>query len=87
MCGLAWDKDNRLDTKACAKAILNLWGASENTFKHIANRHPLHYHPGFRLIRSGDQEIVNPEVKKKQNKIKVIKKELDRLYKKLSTKR
>ena len=87
VCGLAWDKDNRLDTEACAKAILNRWGASENTFKHIASRHPLHYHPGFKLISSGDQEIVNPEVKKKQNQIKVIRKELGRLYKKVSTKK
>ena len=87
VCGLAWDKDNRLDTEDCAKAILSRWGASENTFKHIATRHPLHYHPGFMLISSGDQEIVNPEVKKKQNQIKVIRKELDRLYKKVSTKK
>ncbi|MEA1910730.1 MAG: hypothetical protein U9N32_03520, partial [Spirochaetota bacterium] len=87
VCGLAWDKDNRLDTEACAKAILNRWGASENTFKHIAGRHPLHYNPGFKLIQSGDQEIVNPEVKKKQNQIKVIRKDLARLYKKLSTKK
>ena len=87
VCGLAWDKDNRLDTKACAKAILNRWGASENTFKHIASRHPLHYHPGFKLIRSGDQEIANPEVKEKQRQVKIIRKELDRLYKKLSTKK
>jgi hypothetical protein len=87
VCGLAWDKDNRLDTENCAKAILSRWGASENTFKHIATRHPLHYHPGFKLISSGDQEIVNPEVKKKQNEIKVIRKELDKLYKKVSTKK
>ncbi len=87
VCGLAWDKNNRLDTKACAKAILNRWGASENTFKHIANRHPLHYHPGFKLIQSGDQEIANPEVKEKQRQVKIIRKELDRLYKKVSTKK
>jgi hypothetical protein len=87
VCGLAWDKDNRLDTEACAKAILNRWGASENTFKHIASRHPLHYHPGFKLIQSGDQEIANPEVKEKQRQVKIIRKELDRLYKKLSTKK
>ncbi len=87
VCGLAWDNDNRLDTEACAKAILNRWGASENTFKHIASRHPLHYHPGFKLISSGDQKIVNPELKKNQNQIKAIRKGLDRLYKKVSTKK
>jgi len=87
VCGLAWDKDNRLDTEACAKAILNRWGASENTFKHIASRHPLHYQPGFKLIQSGNQEIVNPEIKKKRNQIKIIRKELNQLYKKISTKK
>jgi len=86
VCGLAWDKDSRLTTEDCAKAILSRWGASENTFKHIATKHPLHYHPGFKLIKSGDQEIANPELKKKQKQTKTIKKDLDQLYKKLARK-
>ena len=83
---MAWDKDDRLTTEDCAKAILSRWGASENTFKHIATKHPLHYHPGFKLIKSGDQEIANPELKKKQKQTKTIKKDLDQLYKKLARK-
>lgn len=27
VCGLVWDRDNRLDTEDCAKAILSRWGA------------------------------------------------------------
>jgi len=60
------------------------WGASENTFKHLSDRHPLHYHPGFELVESENQEIANPEVKEKENLIKAVKKQLEKLYKKLA---
>ena len=68
----------------CARAILSRWGASENTFKHLQNRHPLHYHPGFKLVPSDRQEIANPEVKKKQHLITRLQKKLGQLYKKLT---
>lgn len=80
-CALAWTKDKDVSTKECAQAILSRWGASENTFKHISDRHPFHYHPGFKMNESEKQDIANPEIKECQKKIKVTKKELDKAYK------
>ncbi len=82
--GLAWDGEKDMSTQECAQAILSRWGASENTFKHFKDRHPLHYHPGFKLVNSDKQEISNPEIKEKDESIKRIKKDLDKYYKKLS---
>ncbi len=83
-CGLAWTGDMETSTADCARAILNRWGASENTFKHLKDRHPFHYHPGFKLKNSENQEISNPEIKETQASIKSLQKRLSRLYKKLS---
>lgn len=83
-CGLAWDGDRGMSTEDCARAILSRWGASENGFKHIKERHPLHYHPGFKLVESERQEIANPAVKKQQGLINRLKKALSKLYEKLS---
>jgi hypothetical protein len=85
-CGLAWsDESMVLSTQECAEAILSRWGASENVFKHIQERHPFHYHPGFKLSKSDRQEITNPTIKVKQNEIDKIRKSLGRLYKKSVT--
>ncbi len=83
-CGLAWTGDMETSTADCARAILNRWGASENTFKHLNDRHPFHYHPGFKLKDSEKQEIANPEIKEKQTSIKSLRKRLSHLYKKFS---
>lgn len=81
-CGLAWDPGKSMSTIECAQAILSRWGASENTFKHLYDRHPFHYHPGFTTVESENQLIVNPAVKSIDKEIKVLRKELDRTYKK-----
>jgi len=81
-CGLAWTDENQMSASDCAEAILNRWGASENTFKHIQTRHPFHYHPGFGLSESRHQDITNPRIKEVAEEIKVAKKELNKLYKK-----
>ena len=83
-CGLAFTGDTEMSTKECALAILSRWGASENAFKHIQERHPFHYHPGFKLTESKNQEIKNPAIKDKDRQISKVKTELNRLYKKLS---
>jgi len=83
-CGLAWTGDRDVSTMDCARAILNRWGASENTFKHLADRHPFHYHPGFKTQKSEDQEIANPEMKEQETLLKSLKTKLSRLYKKIS---
>lgn len=91
--GLAWtstDKDTddagneSISTIDCIEAILTRWGASENTFKHIKNRHPFHYHPGFKLVKSDNQLIANPVIKEKKTLIKELKKKLKKNYKKLA---
>ena len=74
----------QLSTKDCALAILNRWGASENTFKHLADKHPLHYQPGFGFIESEKQEITNPEYKEKKTRLARMKRQLNKLYKKFS---
>ncbi|MBW2738932.1 MAG: hypothetical protein JRE64_08800 [Deltaproteobacteria bacterium] len=62
----------------------NRWGASENTFKHLADKHPLNYQPGFKFVESEKQEIANPELKEKKQLLSRIKKQVNKLYKKFS---
>lgn len=81
-CGLAWDAGRPMSTLECAQAILNRWGASENTFKHLHDRHPFHYHPGFNTVKSEKQLIANPAIKSIDKEIKALRKELDKKYKK-----
>jgi hypothetical protein len=83
-CALAGISPELLNAQDCAQAILNRWGASENTFKHLADKHPLHYQPGFAFVKSEKQEIANPEYKKKKGILSRIKKQLNKLYKKFS---
>jgi hypothetical protein len=59
-------------------------GASENTFKHLGDRHPINYQPGYSFIESQKQEIANPEVKEIKKIVGQIKTQLASLYKKLS---
>ena len=83
-CALSNVPEDRMDTEQCAMAILNRWGASENTFKHMGDKHPLNYQPGYSFTESQNQEIANPEVKEIKTKASGIKAKLVGLYKKLS---
>jgi hypothetical protein len=83
-CALAGISPEQLSTQGCARAILNRWGASENTFKHLADRHPLHYQPGFTFVESERQEIANPEYKDKKQLLAQMKRQLNKLYRKFS---
>ena len=83
-CVLSNVSKDRMDTEQCAMAILNRWGASENTFKHMGDKHPLNYQPGYSFTESENQEIANPEVKEVKTKASGIKAKLVALYKKLS---
>ena len=82
--GLAWDGKGGLSKgltgRECAEAILSRWGASENTFKHLNDRHPLHYHPGFKLVDSDKQFISNPQIKESAGKVSGLKTKLSKLY-------
>ncbi|MCP4419967.1 MAG: hypothetical protein GY805_25425, partial [Chloroflexi bacterium] len=81
---LAGVSPNKLSTQDCALAILSRWGASENTFKHLADKHPLHYQPGFEMVDSEKQEITNPQYKQKQGLLARLKTQLNKSYKKFS---
>ncbi|MCP4897157.1 MAG: OmpH family outer membrane protein, partial [bacterium] len=81
---LCWDDERGIDLETCAQAILHRWGASENTFKHLNERHPLHYHPGFGLGESKKQEIDHPQRKAIAAQLKTIQTQLARTYKQLS---
>jgi len=83
-CGLAWDNGRPITTLQCAQAILSRWGASENTFKHLYDRHPFHYHPGFKTVDSEKQMISNPAIKSIDKEIKDVHKKLKKKYKKNS---
>ena len=83
-CALAGISQDQLGTQDCARAILHRWGASENTFKHLADRHPLHYQPGFKFVESEKQEVANPEHKEIRGLLAQMKRQLNRLYKKFS---
>ena len=74
-----------MSTEDCARAILCRWGASENTFKHLGDKHPLHYHPGsFSMDDSEYQEVANPEYYENKKHISKVKQKLDSIYRKLS---
>jgi len=81
---LAGVSPDKLSTRDCALAILSRWGASENTFKHLADKHPLHYQPGFEMVDSEKQEITNPQYKQKQGLLARLKTQLNKNYKKFS---
>jgi hypothetical protein len=78
---LCWDGALGLTPAAIATAMLSRWGASENTFKHLQERHPYHYHPGFGLSESAQQDIANPAIKALDEQRRRLKTQLTRLYK------
>ncbi len=81
---LAGVPTDKLSTQDCALAILSRWAASENTFKHLADKHPLHYQPGFEIVDSEKQEITNPQYKQSQAMLARLKTQLNKSYKKFS---
>ena len=78
LCG---DAGLQLSMRDIACGMLNRWGMSENTFKHIQTRHPYHYHPGFGLSKSEKQDIANPQIKVLEKQITTIEKKLAKHYK------
>ena len=83
-CGLTNAETELLSLEEATRAILSRWGASENTFKHLQERHPAHYQPGFKLVESKRQEITNPAIKALQKRIERLGKGLAKLYKRLT---
>ena len=77
LCG---DAGLQLSMRDIAFGMLNRWGMSENTFKHIQTRHPYHYHPGFGLSKSEKQDIANPQIKVLEKQITTIENKLAKYY-------
>ena len=77
--GLAYTGDHDITGDDCIIGILNRWGASENTFKHIKERHPYHYHPGFKLVTSEKQDVANPILKELKKLVKTARNGLVKL--------
>jgi hypothetical protein len=82
--GLADTGNHDITGDDCIVGILNRWGASENTFKHIKERHPYHYHPGFKLLTSEKQDVANPILKGLKKRIKTTRNGLVKLKVKLA---
>ena len=82
-CVIAWTGSIAMTTEECARAMLNRWAASENTFKHIMTRHPWHYSPGLKFEKSDRQDIANPQIKIVSKKIELLNKKLAKSYKQL----
>jgi len=82
--GLAYTGDHDITGDDCIIGILNRWGASENTFKHIKERHPYHYHPGFKLVTSEKQDVANPILKGLKKLVKTTRNGLVKLKAKLA---
>ncbi len=82
--GLAYTGDHDITGDDCIIGILNRWGASENTFKHIKERHPYHYHPGFKLVTSEKQDVANPILKGLKKLVKTTRNGLIKLKAKLA---
>lgn len=82
--GLAYTGDHDITGGDCIIGILNRWGASENTFKHIKERHPYHYHPGFKLVTSEKQDVANPILKGLKKLVKTTRNNLIKLKAKLA---
>jgi len=83
-CALVHADVALLSLEEATRAILGRWGASENTFKHLQERHPAHYQPGFKLVDSERQDIANPDLKPLEKHIARLRKALDKLYKQLT---
>jgi hypothetical protein len=78
---LCWDGELNLPAEDVLRGMLSRWGASENTFKQLKERHPYHYHPGFATSKSDKQDIANPQLKVLAQQISITQRQLTKLYK------
>ena len=65
------------ETNVVATAMLGRWGCSENSFKYMKDRFPMHYDPVINTSQSSlHQDIVNPERKQLQKELTALKRAL-----------
>jgi transposase len=79
--------DEYEDTLTLANAMLNRWGKSENSFKHMGNRTKMHYNPVIEISRdSQNQEILNPQFIKLDKGLSKLKRQLSKTERKIGQK-
>lgn len=75
------------DTITIAQSMLNRWGCSENSFKHMGTRTHMHYNPLWKIQEdSKEQQINNPEHARLKKQLKGKKQELFKIQKELGKK-
>ncbi len=63
--------------------MLNRWGKSENSFKHMGNRTKMHYNPVIEISRdSQNQDILNPQFIKLDKELSKLKRQLSKTERK-----
>ena len=83
-CALAGISPEFLSTQDCAQAILNRWGASENTFKHLGRQPSVALSAGVCVCQKRKTGNSQSGVQEKKGILSRIKKQLNKLYKKFS---
>ena len=79
--------DSLETTGTVAESMLNRWGCSENSFKHMGVRTQMHYNPLWKIQEeSDDQQINNPRYLALKKELKEKKKELTKIQKELGKK-
>jgi len=79
--------DSMETTGTIAESMLNRWGCSENSFKHMGVRTQMHYNPLWKIQEeSDDQQINNPRYLALKKELKEKKKELTKIQKELGKK-
>ena len=67
--------------------MLNRWGKSENSFKHMGNRTKMHYNPVIDISRdSQNQDILNPQFIKLDKGLSKLKRQLSKTERKIGQK-
>lgn len=75
------------DTVTIAQSMLNRWGCSENSFKHMGTRTQMHYNPLWKIQQeSENQQIGNPEYARLKKQLKSKKQDLAKIQKELGRK-
>lgn len=75
------------NTETIADSMLNRWGCSENSFKHMGKRTKMHYNPLWKIQQESDnQQITNPEYLRLAKQLREKKQKLSRIQKELGKK-
>ena len=73
-----WQVSVEDERHAMRRGLLNRWGASENTFKHLADKHPLNYQPGYEFVKS-EKQSTSPGIDEIKRLLKQKMKNLNKL--------